>query len=173
MPHAGTRSTRGCVRVIVASMGLPSSYSGFRSGSFCLALVLLIACADDPPFQSLSSLCVDLAEEVCNARAGGCCAGTDPLACNMGEKARCEGLLAALNSENNYEFDAVEAAATRETAHRQLDLCGSPPALVSFFKGGLPNEAPCERDSQCSGGLCLLDRRVCAALTPAPLCTVQ
>jgi hypothetical protein len=150
-----------------------TSHAGLRRSSLWLALVVSAGCADDPPFQSLSSLCADLAEDICSVRVGGCCAGTDPVTCNSSETARCNTQLAALTGENVYEFDAVEAAHTRETSRRQLDLCGSAPPLVSFFKGGLPNDAPCERDSQCSAGSCAADRRVCAAVTPAPLCTVQ
>ncbi|MET0286073.1 MAG: hypothetical protein ABW352_16450 [Polyangiales bacterium] len=138
---------------------------------FATPLLLLVACADDPPFLSLSTLCDDLAEDYCDARANGCCPGVDPDpgTCRMPEVERCKTQLQALTAEAALDYDSVEAADKRRAARVVTDRCGAPPTLASFFTGGLADGAPCERDAQCSGGRCTPDTRVCAQ-TPRTLC---
>jgi hypothetical protein len=128
-------------------------------------LLLLGACSDDPPFQSFATICEELAEDICDARAGGCCAGVDPTTCVSAELARCKPQLQAFEAED-LDYDSREAASKRRAARTLLDACGAPPTLASFFTGGLVDGTPCERDTQCSGGLCTLDTRVCAPAVP-------
>jgi hypothetical protein len=98
--------------------------------------------------------------------------GVDPNACLSAATASCQAQLSALTAEN-LRYDAVDAADKRRAARSQLDGCGAPPALNVFFTGGLADGTPCQRDAQCSGGLCTLDTHVCA-LAPAPsLCNAQ
>ena len=156
-----TRSTRSDARVIVAGMG-PLARSVWL-------LFLLAACSDDPPFQSLATLCEDLAEDICDARAG-CCTGVDPATCVSAELARCDAQLEAVEAENVH-YDSRAAAAKRRGARTLLDSCGAPPTLASFFTGGLVDGTPCERDTQCSGGLCTPDTRLCASAMPV-LCVI-
>ncbi len=152
----GTRSTQSEARVIVAGMG--------PFARFAWPLLLLAACGDDPAYQSLGTLCADLAEDICDARAGCCMAMQD---CVSAETARCRTQLDPLTDESSLRYNARDAAETRRTARMQLDTCGAPPALASFFRGGLADGAACERDAQCSGGACSVDTRVCATATPA------
>jgi hypothetical protein len=138
------------------------------AGVACLAWLLLlggVGCGDDPSFESLGRLCADLAEDICDARAGGCCPGVNPDACLAGERSRCEAELDGLNQEE-LRYSSTEAFDKRRAARSQLDHCGAPPVLASFFTGGLPDGASCERDAQCSGGLCSPGRR-CAQAQPA------
>ncbi|HEX5658266.1 MAG TPA: hypothetical protein VFX59_13785 [Polyangiales bacterium] len=141
---------------------------GLLARSTCL-LFLVAACSDDPPFQPIDTLCDELAEDICDARAGGCCAGVDPASCVQGELTRCEAELTTLEAEP-LQYDSRAAAAKRRAARTVLDSCGAPPALASFFTGGLVDGTACERDAQCSGGRCTVDSRVCAPATPT-LCT--
>jgi hypothetical protein len=158
LPAKVTRSTPPDARVIVAEMGL-------LARSTCL-LLLVAGCADDPPFLPLDTLCDELAEDICDARAGGCCAGADPATCVGAELARCDQQLGALMAED-LRYDSREGEAKRRAARRVLDNCGPPPALASFFTGGVVDGMPCERDAQCSGGSCTPDTRVCAPAMPA------
>jgi hypothetical protein len=133
-------------------------------------LLLVTGCDDDPAFQPLSMLCNDLAEDICDARAGGCCEEANPAACIDATRAQCQLQLDALTAEP-LRYDAIEAAAKRRALRPQLDRCDAPPPLASFFTGGLPDGAACERDAQCSGGACPPDTGLCA-LALIRLCSV-
>jgi hypothetical protein len=146
-------------RVIVAEMG--------PLARFVWPLLLLVACSDEPAFLSLSTLCDELAEDLCDARANGCCAGVDPATCREPVVEACKPMLDALTKEPLLEYDSVEAADKRRAARAQLDRCGAPPVLASFFTGGLPDGTACERDAQCSGGRCTPDTRVCTQSQPS------
>jgi hypothetical protein len=159
LPSRVTRSTPSDPRVIVAGMGPLVRYAWL--------LPLLAGCPADPPFQSLATLCDALAEDICDARAGGCCTGADPATCVSAELARCKPQLDALAAEDTLNYDATEAEDKRRAARTLLDSCGAPPTLASFFTGGLVDGTPCERDAQCSGGLCTADTRLCAPAMPA------
>ncbi|HEY6880382.1 MAG TPA: hypothetical protein VI299_20300 [Polyangiales bacterium] len=137
-----------------------------RVAQLCGWLVLASACQDDPSFQPLSTLCEDLAEDICDARAGGCCGVVDPMKCAPAEVERCKAELTGLTGEA-LRYDSVDAARLRRAARSELDHCGAPPALRTFFTGGLSDGAQCERDTQCAGGMCAPETRVCA-VAPAP-----
>jgi hypothetical protein len=162
--HA-TRSTRSSPRVIVASMG----HSKVLKLAFCM-VVSSSGCKGDEPFLPLSALCDDLAEDICDARAGGCCGPADVATCVAAEKARCDAQLATLSMED-LNYDSVRAEKLRRQARTQLEACGPVPVLASFFEEGLVDGSACQRDGQCAGGACLAG--ACGAATPAALCTAQ
>jgi hypothetical protein len=145
--------------------------SRLASGLTLLAVSMVtLGCASDDPFLSLRDLCPELADDICNARNGGCCAPGDPVACAAQEQASCELQKSMYELESGRRYDAVAAAHARQAQHAALDACGPVAGLGVFFQDGLPVGTPCERFTQCASGACTGSPLTCTEVTPAALC---
>jgi hypothetical protein len=150
-----------------------------RSGIFRLASAVPVGVAlgalscgggHDPRFLPLAQLCPQLAEDICSARNGGCCAAGDLLQCEKDEEASCGAALTAFQVESSRRYDSVAAAKQHELTRATLSACGTQPVLASFFQGGLSLGATCERSGQCGSGNCSTDGHVCVDAVSVALC---
>jgi len=139
-----------------------------------VGLFFATACGDDEPrFLSLGQLCPELAADICGARNGGCCAPVDMLTCQAAEEAACRESSDSFTREASLNYDSVSAAKQHELSRAALDACGPVPVLASFFEGGLPLAAPCERATQCASGTCSGAPLVCTQTADTPVCTTS
>ena len=140
---------------------------------FALLLVMvswLAGCHHDEGFLSLAELCPDRVEAICNAQSQGCCMTSNPAACEDAGMADCLAQQDALTAETGLTYDAVAAQEQEQAAQALLNTCMPPPALATYFKGGLPLGSACARASQCASGNCTGQPLSCTAYVAPALC---
>jgi hypothetical protein len=147
------------------------SHVFLRPGALLLACASLLACGHDEAFLSLQDLCPERASDICSAQNNGCpCPPSDPASCEDAGVAACMAEQDALTAESTRSYDSTAAWRQGEATRAVVNSCGAPPALSTYFKGGLPLGSACERASQCASGACSGQPPTCSELASGPLC---
>jgi hypothetical protein len=134
--------------------------------------IALGACAEKgDPFLTFGELCARRAEDVCAARTAPCCEVESTDDCVEQETRACETLRKHIAKvESTLRYDSQVAARVAAEQRQALDQCEPPFPLTRFFEGTRDEGSACERDTQCTSGVCGADSQACESAEGPELC---